>query len=141
VVVGHEVAHALARHGAERMSDQKVAAVGTAAAGMALAVTAGGRGRAYVPSMMAAIGAGATVGYLLPMSRTQESEADHIGLILMELAGYDPREAIAVWERMHAASTGNQKAEWLSTHPADATRLADIRQWMPQALQHYHPGN
>jgi predicted Zn-dependent protease len=137
VVIGHEVAHALARHGAERMSDQKVAAVGAAAAGVAVAATVGGRSQVLVPSMMAALGAGATVGFLLPMSRTQESEADRIGLILMALAGYDPREAITVWERMHAASTGKQKAEWLSTHPADTTRLNDIRRWMPEALQYY----
>ena len=78
--------------------------------------------------MMAALGAGATVGFLLPMSRAQESEADRIGLMLMALAGYDPREAIVVWERMRAASTGTRQAEWLSTHPADTTRLADIRQ-------------
>jgi predicted Zn-dependent protease len=139
VVIGHEVAHALARHGAERMSDQKVAAIGTTAAGIALGATVGrGRSQVFVPAMMAALGAGATVGYLLPMSRTQESEADRIGLILMALAGYDPREAIAVWERMHAASAGNRKAEWLSTHPADTTRLNDIRRWMPEALQYYH---
>ena len=138
VVIGHEVAHALARHGAERVSDQKVAAVGAAAAGVALAATMGGRSQLYVPAMMAALGAGATVGFLLPMSRTQESEADRIGLILMALAGYDPREAIAVWERMHAATTSNQKAEWLSTHPANSTRLNDIRHWMPEALQYYH---
>jgi predicted Zn-dependent protease len=142
VVVGHEVAHALARHAAERLSDQKVAAIGTAAAGVALAVAVGGgNNRIYVPAMMAAVGAGATVGYILPMSRTQESEADRIGLILMALAGYDPREAIVVWERMQAATTGNRKSEWLSTHPADATRLSDIRRWMPEAMQYYRPRN
>jgi predicted Zn-dependent protease len=140
VVIGHEVAHALARHGAERMSDQKVAAVATTAAGVALAATVGGgRGRYYMPAMMAALGAGATVGYILPMSRTQESEADRIGLILMALAGYDPREAINVWQRMHAASAGRHQAEWLSTHPADATRLNDIRRWLPEAMTYYHP--
>ena len=139
VVIGHEVAHALARHGAERMSDQMVASVGAAAAGVALAATVGGRSRTYVPAMMAALGAGATVGFILPMSRSQESEADHIGLILMALAGYDPREAITVWERMHAASTGKHQPEWLSTHPADTTRLADIRQWLPEALKYYRP--
>ncbi|MBV8187404.1 MAG: M48 family metallopeptidase [Alphaproteobacteria bacterium] len=140
VVVGHEVAHALARHAAERLSDQKVATVGAAAAGIALAATIGGSSRPIVvPAMMAALGAGATYGFILPMSRTQESEADRIGLILMALAGYDPREAIVVWERMQAASTGNRKSEWLSTHPADATRLNDIRRWMPEALQYYRP--
>ena len=99
-----------------------------------------GRSRTYVPAMMAALGAGATVGFILPMSRAQESEADRIGLVLMALAGYDPREAIVVWERMHAASTGRRQAEWLSTHPADTTRLADIRQWLPEAMKYYRPG-
>ncbi|MBL0898068.1 MAG: M48 family metallopeptidase, partial [Reyranella sp.] len=98
VVVAHEVAHALARHGAERMSDQMVASVGTAAAAVALSATVTGRSRTYLPAMMAALGAGATVGYLLPMSRAQESEADRIGLVLMALAGYDPRGAGRPWE-------------------------------------------
>ena len=139
VVIGHEVAHALARHGAERMSDQIVAKVGATAAAVALSATVSGRSRAYVPAMMAALGAGATVGYLLPMSRAQESEADRIGLILMALAGYDPREAITVWERMRAANTGPRKAEWLSTHPLDTTRIADIRHWLPEAMRYYRP--
>src|SRR5215831_9215704 len=139
VVIGHEVAHAIARHGAERMSDQIVTQVGAAAAGVALAATIGGNSRTYMPAMMAAVGAGATVGFILPMSRTQESEADRIGLILMALAGYDPREAITVWERMHAASTSPRTPEWLSTHPADTTRLADIRRWLPEAMRYYRP--
>ena len=139
VVIGHEVAHALARHGAERMSDQMVAQAGAAAAAVALSATVSGRNRTYLPAMMAAVGAGATVGYLLPMSRAQESEADRIGLILMAMAGYDPREAVAVWERMRAANAGARKAEWLSTHPADSTRLADIRRWLPEALKYYRP--
>jgi len=139
VVVAHEVAHALARHGAERMSDQMVASVGTAAAAVALSATVSGRSRTYLPAMMAAVGAGATVGYILPMSRAQESEADRIGLVLMAMAGYDPREAVALWERMRAASSGKRQAEWLSTHPADTTRIADIRRWLPEALQYYKP--
>jgi len=139
VVIGHEVAHALARHGAERMSDQMVAQVGTTAAAVALSATVTGRSRAYLPAMMTALGAGATYGYILPMSRTQESEADRIGLILMALAGYDPREAVIVWERMRAASTGPRKTEWLSTHPADTTRIADIRHWLPEAMKYYRP--
>ncbi len=139
VVIGHEVAHALARHGAERMSDQMVAQAGAAAAGVALSATVSGRSRTYLPVMMAAVGAGATVGYILPMSRAQESEADRIGLVLMAMAGYDPREAVGVWERMKAANAGGGKAEWLSTHPADSTRIADIRRWLPEALQYYRP--
>ncbi|OYW58341.1 MAG: hypothetical protein B7Z40_23020 [Bosea sp. 12-68-7] len=139
VVIAHEVAHALARHGAERMSDQMVASVGTAAAAVALSATVSGRSRTYLPAMMAAVGAGATVGYILPMSRAQESEADRIGLVLMAMAGYDPREAIGLWERMRAASSGKRQAEWLSTHPADTTRIADIRRWLPEAMQYYKP--
>lgn len=139
VVVAHEVAHALARHGAERMSNQMVASVGTTAAAVALSATVSGRSRTYLPAMMAALGAGATVGYLLPMSRAQESEADRIGLVLMALAGYDPREAVPLWERMRAANSGQRQAEWLSTHPADTTRLSDIRRWLPEAMQYYRP--
>ena len=142
VVVGHEVAHALARHGAERMSDQIVASVGVAAAGAALAATSSGRNRTYLPMMMGALGAGATVGFLLPMSRAQESEADRVGLVLMAMAGYDPREAVGLWERMRAANSGRgRQAEWLSTHPADDTRIANIRAWLPEAMKFYRPHN
>ena len=88
---------------------------------------------------MVGLGAGATVGYLLPMSRAQESEADRIGLVLMALAGYDPREAVGLWERMRAASTGQRQAEWLSTHPSDSTRISDIRRWLPEAMKYYRP--
>ncbi len=139
VVVAHEVAHALARHGAERMSDQMVASVGTAAAAVALSATVSGRSRTYLPAMMAAVGAGATVGFILPMSRAQESEADRIGLVLMAMAGYDPREAVGLWERMRAANSGKQQAEWLSTHPADTTRINDIKRWLPEAMKYYRP--
>jgi len=136
--IGHEVAHALARHSAERLSDQKIVSGATLLAGVGLAVAGGRTGAAYAPMAMAAMGAGATVGILLPMSRAQESEADHIGLVLMALAGYDPREAIGLWERMRALSRGQRKQpEWLSTHPADDTRIADIRQWVPEAMKYY----
>ena len=73
------------------------------------------------------------------MSRAQESEADRIGLVLMAMAGYDPREAIGLWERMRAASSSKRQAQWLSTHPADTTRIADIRRWLPEAMQYYKP--
>ena len=142
VVIGHEVGHALARHGAERMSDQIVAAVGVTAAAAVLAGTTSGRNRSYLPLMMGALGAGATVGYLLPMSRTQEAEADRIGLVLMAMAGYDPREAVGLWERMRAASRGKSKPpEWLSTHPSDDTRIANIRAALPEAMKYYRPRN
>ena len=137
-VIGHEVAHALARHSAERLSDQKVVSGATMLAGVGLAVACGRTGATYAPMAMAAMGAGASVGILLPMSRTQESEADHIGLVLMALAGYDPHEAIGLWERMRALSRGQKKQpEWLSTHPTDDARLADIRHWVPQAMKYY----
>jgi predicted Zn-dependent protease len=137
-VIGHEVAHALARHSAERLSDQKVVSGATMLAGIGLAVAGGRTGASYAPMAMAAMGAGATVGILLPMSRTQESEADHIGLVLMALAGYDPHAAVGLWERMRAASRGQKKqAEWLSTHPTDDARIADIKHWVPEAMKYY----
>jgi predicted Zn-dependent protease len=138
-VIGHEVAHALARHSAERLSDQKVVAAGTAIAGVALAAVGGRSSRSYAPAAVAALGAGASVGILLPMSRGHESEADHIGLVLMAVAGYDPREAVHVWERMRALNKGKSTPEWLSTHPADDTRIADIKRWVPEAMKYYRP--
>ena len=138
VVIGHEVAHALARHGAERISDAMMVQVGTAAAAVAISSSASGRNRAYTPMIIGALGAGAALGYLLPMSRTQESEADRIGLVLMAMVGYDPREGVGLWQRM-AAAKGNQQrqAEWLSTHPADETRIQNIRGWIPDAMKYY----
>src|SRR6185369_7419054 len=138
-VIGHEVAHALARHSAERLSDQKVVAAGTALAGVALAAVGGRSSRSTAPMAVAALGAGASVGILLPMSRGQESEADHIGVVLMAIAGYDPREAVHVWERMRTLNKGKSTPEWLSTHPADDTRIADIKRWVPDAMKYYRP--
>lgn len=139
-VLGHEVAHALARHGAERISDQRLISAGLTAASLALVTAGGKRGSAYTPLAIAALGAGATVGIALPMSRTQESEADHIGLILMAMAGYDPHAAVGVWQRLRAAGAGKpRQAEWLSTHPADETRIADIKAWVPEAMKYYRP--
>ena len=134
-VIGHEVAHALARHSAERLSDQTLVTAGVAAA--AIALNTGSQQSTYSPLVIAALGAGASVGILLPMSRTQEAEADHIGLVLMARAGYDPHEAIGLWERMRAANKGGRQAEWLSTHPADETRIENIRRWVPEAMKYY----
>jgi predicted Zn-dependent protease len=136
-VIGHEVAHALARHSAERLSDQALVAAGVSAAAIALSASGDQRTVSYSPLVIAALGAGASVGILLPMSRTQEAEADHIGLVLMARAGYDPHEAIGLWERMRAANKGGRQAEWLSTHPADETRIANIRSWVPEAMRYY----
>ncbi|WP_085936383.1 M48 family metallopeptidase [Enhydrobacter aerosaccus] len=136
-VIGHEVAHALARHGAERMSDKKAVSIAAAAAVVALAVNS--RTSALAPATMVALGAGAKYGILLPMSRTQESEADRIGLILMALAGYDPNEAVNVWERMRLIDKGPNPPIWASTHPSDEQRIKDLKAWVPEAMKYYHP--
>ncbi len=133
-VISHEVAHALARHGGERMSQVLVAQLGEAALNAAV--------KNQSPEAVKAINIGygvvTTVGVLLPYSRLQESEADRIGLILMAKAGYDPREAIGFWERM-ATAGGTKPPAFLSTHPTDEKRIAQIKQWMPEALKYYRP--
>jgi predicted Zn-dependent protease len=132
VVMGHEIAHAIARHGAERMSQAQLAELG----GQALAIGLGGS--ASSAAILAAYGLGAQVGVLLPYGRTQESEADHIGLLLMAQAGYDPRVAIGFWERMEHGSGGKGgPPEYLSTHPSHGTRVQQIRAWMPEAMRLY----
>src|SRR5262245_61973904 len=134
-VMGHEVAHALARHGAERMSQQMgMQALGT---GIAVALGASGAGSVTQSVAMQAFGLGAQVGVLLPFSRSQESEADHIGLILMAQAGYDPSQAVTFWERMESASGGKGPPEYLSTHPSHGTRVAQIEGWLPEAQGYY----
>jgi len=132
VVMGHEIAHVLARHGAERMSQGLAAHLGADVLGAA----AGGGPSGNL--LLAAYGLGTQLGVLLPYSRTQESEADHIGLILMAQAGYDPRAAPAFWERMGRAASGSGPPEFLSTHPNDATREQQIRAWLPEALSHFN---
>jgi predicted Zn-dependent protease len=133
VVLGHEVGHAIAGHGNERMSQGLLAQLG----GTALAVALSQQPQATRSLFMTAYGAGASVGFLLPYSRLQESEADHIGLILMARAGYDPRQAIPFWERMARQEGGRQPPEFLSTHPATRTRMADIARELPEALKYY----
>lgn len=134
-VIAHEVAHAIARHGGERLSQEMVVAGLTAATVMA---TSDSSRRDLYAGLL---GAGAAVGFLLPYSRLHESEADRMGLIYMAKAGYDPRAALALWQRMAAQAKGKSKPpEWLSTHPADETRIRQIERWLPEALSHYHPG-
>jgi metalloendopeptidase OMA1, mitochondrial len=133
VVMGHEVAHALARHGAERMSQQEVVAIGQTA----LMVAVAGKAPAAREALMSAYGVGANVGLLLPFSRTQESEADKIGLMLMAKAGYDPRAAVSFWKRMAENSDGKTQIELLATHPNDARRIKDIEEFMPVAMDVY----
>ena len=134
-ILGHEVTHALARHGAERMSQGLLAQIGLEAASIALG---SGTNPAVAQATMAALGLGVNVGVLLPFSRAHESEADHIGLLLAAQAGYDPHEAIHVWERMEQLSKG-QPPEFLSTHPGHGTRIKQLEEWMPEALSYYRP--
>ena len=128
-VMGHEVAHALANHGAQRMSAAQLQQV----VGVGVAVAAGGQSESTQQIIGQAYGLGSTVGVMLPFSRGHESEADEIGLTLMAIAGYNPEQAIAFWERMSAKAGGNAPPEILSTHPSDATRIANIRKLIPQA--------
>ena len=132
VVLGHEVAHALADHGNERMSEALVANTG----GMALSVALSQRPQQTQQLFMKVYGVGANVGFLLPYSRLHESEADRIGLTLMARAGYDPREAIAFWQRM-SKQEGQRPPQLLSTHPAPETRVADIKKYLPEALPYF----
>ena len=131
-VMGHEVVHALARHGAERMSQGQLTNAALQVAGAA-AGAAGGGGM-MSQAAMAALGAGAQVGVLLPFSRKHESEADYIGILLAADAGYDPRESVSLWERMAQLSGGGGPSEFMSTHPSNETRIDQLKQWMPEAM-------
>ena len=131
-VIGHEVAHAIARHGAVRVSQQLVLEGATVAA--VLATRDSSKGNLYG----SLIGAGATLGVLLPYSRLHESEADRMGLIYMAKAGYDPHAAADLWKRMAAQDKG-KTPEFFSTHPADATRIRQIEGWLPEAMGYYRP--
>jgi len=132
VVLGHEVAHAIARHGNERMSQSLVASMG----GIALAVALKEKPSATRQLYMAAFGVGASVGFLLPYSRVHESEADRIGLTIMARAGYDPRGAVPFWNRM-GKQGGARPPEFLSTHPAPASRIDDLKIHINEALPYY----
>lgn len=135
-VIGHEVAHATARHGGERVSQNLIAQVGLTAASAAMS----NRDPATVQSVIGLLGAGTTVGVILPFSRSQESEADRVGMIYMAKAGYDPRAAKELWLRMAEAAKDKQRPpEFLSTHPAEQTRIERIEQYMPEALAVYKP--
>jgi predicted Zn-dependent protease len=132
VVMGHEVAHALAKHGNERVSQGLFTQLGGVALSTALSNQPGTTNQIF----MAAYGIGANVGVLLPYSRLHESEADRIGLTLMAKAGYDPREAIPFWQRMNEKGKGSSP-EFLSTHPAPETRIKQIETLIPEAMKYY----
>ncbi len=131
-IMGHEVIHALARHGAERMSQKLGAQVVLTGTQIALQ----GQGVGYSNDIMKALGLGVEVGIILPFSREHESEADYIGLLLAAQAGYDPRESVRVWERMEKAG-GQQPVEFMSTHPSHGTRISQLQSWMPEAMRLY----
>jgi predicted Zn-dependent protease len=134
-VMGHEVVHALARHGAERMSQTQAANIALQSAQIGLGMS--GTNPLLSQAAMAALGAGAQVGVLLPYSRAHESEADYIGILLAADAGYDPQDSVRLWERMAQASGGGGPAEFLSTHPGHETRIEQLKKWMPEAMALY----
>jgi predicted Zn-dependent protease len=129
-ILGHEVGHVMAHHTAERFSQDQLVNVAGAVAG------ASGGGNL---ATLAVLGLG-QVGFLLPYSRAQESEADYIGVLLMAKAGYDPRESVGLWQRMSQGG-GSRGPEYLSTHPNPETRITQLQGWMPQALQYYQNPN
>lgn len=132
VVLGHEVAHAIAEHGNERMSEALLAQLG----GVALAVALAKQPEETSQLFMAAYGVTANVGVLLPYSRLHESEADRIGLTLMAKAGYDPNEAVRFWQAM-SAQGGSRPPTLLSTHPAPESRIEKIKSYIPEAMRYY----
>ena len=131
VVMGHEVAHAIANHGRERMSQGLLAEFGLSTVSAAM----GQNPTATQQIFMQAVGVGTNVG-MLKFSRNHESEADHMGLIFMAMAGYDPASAPKFWERMATLSGGQQPPEFLSTHPSHDTRIKDLEGWIPEAMQY-----
>lgn len=130
-IMGHEIAHAVARHGAERMAHQKLAQIGTLAAGVALSDMDYRTQRV----VLGALGVGAQFGVLLPFSREHESEADYMGILYAAKACFDPAEAPRIWERMSEMGGGRTTAEFMSTHPSHATRIRQLQEWMPEAVE------
>jgi predicted Zn-dependent protease len=134
-VMGHEISHAIFQHGNERMSQGLAQQLG----GTALSVAVSNQPAATQNLFMQAYGIGSQVGVLLPFSRKQELEADHYGMIWAAMAGYNPREAIALWQRMEKASNGQAPPEFLSTHPAPGNRIQQLEKYLPEALKYYKP--
>jgi len=135
VVMGHEIAHAVANHGNERMSQGLMVQMG----GVALSKALEEKPEETRNLFLTSFGLGAQVGVLLPYSRLHENEADHLGLIFMAMAGYDPRSAVDFWERMASQKGGASTPEFLSTHPSDKVRIEKIKSVLPEALRYYKP--
>ena len=135
VVMGHEVSHALLQHGNQRMSQGLVQQLG----GVALSVALSNKPAETQTLFMNAYGVGSNVGVMLPFSRKNELEADHWGLNFAAMAGYNPQEAIPLWERMEAAANGQTPPEFLSTHPSEGRRIDQLKKYMNEALSYYKP--
>ncbi|WP_420148397.1 M48 family metallopeptidase [Spirosoma sp.] len=140
-VMGHEISHAIAEHGNERMSEGLLAN-GLIQGGQIVAGTAArSTGNQVNSILLQAVGAALPIGYqvgrALPHSRKQESEADHLGVIFMAMAGYNPQEAVTFWGRMAKAGGGQKPPEFLSTHPSDERRIKDLQALMPEAMKYY----
>lgn len=132
-VMGHEIGHAIARHSAERISQQMAAQAGGSLVGAATSDKS--QATQLIVNKLYGVGGGLV---LLKYSRNQESEADRLGLIFMAMAGYDPHSAVSFWERMAAQNKGGTPPEFLSTHPADQTRIQNIKDHLPEAMKYYH---
>jgi predicted Zn-dependent protease len=132
-VMSHEIAHAVARHGAERMTQMLIVQLG----GIALSEALRNNRETTIELAQAAYGVGASLAYVLPYSRTHESEADHLGLLYMAKAGYDPRAALGFWKKMQERYGDAEPPEFLSTHPNSETRIEDLEKLMPEALKYY----
>jgi predicted Zn-dependent protease len=135
IVMGHEVSHAIFNHGNERMSQGLASQLG----GVALSVALANKSAETQNLFLGAYGVGSQVGVLLPFSRSHELEADHYGLNWAALAGYNPREAIPLWQRMEQAANSQKAPEFLSTHPSEGNRIAQLEKYMPEALALYKP--
>ena len=132
-VMGHEIAHAVARHGSERMSDQMLIQLG----GTALTAALAQKPEQTRSMALAAYGAGSSIGVVLPFSRQNEYEADYMGIIFMAMAGYNPNESIVFWQRM-AQKGGSKQPEFLSTHPVDQNRIDRLKLKMPDAMAYFN---
>jgi predicted Zn-dependent protease len=134
-VMGHEIAHVYAKHGAERMSQSLIVQMG----GVGLSTALKNQPETTKSLFNTAYSLGSQVGVLLPYSRLQESEADRLGMIFMAMAGYDPHEAVGFWQRMAVAAGGQAPPEFLSTHPANETRIKNLQELVPEAMEYYKP--